>query len=279
MHYMKRLSRKNGDDAVSPVVGVMLMLVVTIIIAAVVSGFAGGLIGNTEKPPALAMDVRIANSGTAQTSGFTATVLSSSEAIPSKNLKLVTSWQTYINDNTTNPQLIAGKVSSGGNTSTGARNVYTYVGMQTKDFVAASAPFGMGAGIADASKGNTYGQNPTDPFGGNESVSRQWQWFGNYSIVSGTGLYALPAPYDDGTAIGGVAGHINQTPENGGYGIVTRYKYTSGLYKYPGQVDATSAILGCGWENLRPGDIVSVKVIHVPSGKAIFSKEVTVTEA
>lgn len=275
MHYLKRLSRKNGDDAVSPVVGVMLMLVVTIIIAAVVSGFAGGLIGNTEKPPALAMDVRIANSGTAQTSGFTATVLSSDGAIPTKNLKIVTSWQTMISDNTTNPKLIVGQVSSGGNTSTGAKNVYTYIGMQTNALTPASAPFGMGAGIADAAKGNTYGQNPTDPFG---QGTRQWQWFGNYSFVSGTGLYALPAPYDDGTAIGGVAGHVNQTSGQGGYGVQNLYKYSSGVYEYPGQVDATSAVLGCGWENLRPGDVVSVKVIHVPSGKAIFSKEVTVTE-
>jgi FlaG/FlaF family flagellin (archaellin) len=41
------------EHAVSPVVGVMLMLVVTIIIAAVVSGFAGGLMkGQTKTPQA-----------------------------------------------------------------------------------------------------------------------------------------------------------------------------------------------------------------------------------
>jgi FlaG/FlaF family flagellin (archaellin) len=39
------------DSAVSPVVGVMLMLVVVIIIAAVVSGFAGGMVGSETKPP------------------------------------------------------------------------------------------------------------------------------------------------------------------------------------------------------------------------------------
>jgi len=39
------------DSAVSPVVGVMLMLVVTIIIAAVVSAFAGGLGGSQVKTP------------------------------------------------------------------------------------------------------------------------------------------------------------------------------------------------------------------------------------
>ena len=40
-----------GNEAVSPVVGVMLMLVVTIIIAAVVSAFAGGLTESTSKAP------------------------------------------------------------------------------------------------------------------------------------------------------------------------------------------------------------------------------------
>ena len=44
------ITRNKNDDAVSPVIGVMLMLVVTIIIAAVVSGFAGGLAGETSKP-------------------------------------------------------------------------------------------------------------------------------------------------------------------------------------------------------------------------------------
>ncbi len=39
------------DNAVSPVVGVMLMLVVTIIIAAVVSAFAGGMASSQEKVP------------------------------------------------------------------------------------------------------------------------------------------------------------------------------------------------------------------------------------
>ena len=42
---------EKNEEAVSPVVGVMLMLVVTIIIAAVVSGFAGGLAGSQEVAP------------------------------------------------------------------------------------------------------------------------------------------------------------------------------------------------------------------------------------
>jgi FlaG/FlaF family flagellin (archaellin) len=42
---------KQRETAVSPVVGVMLMLVVTIIIAAVVSAFAGGMAGTERKTP------------------------------------------------------------------------------------------------------------------------------------------------------------------------------------------------------------------------------------
>ncbi|WP_292366318.1 MULTISPECIES: type IV pilin N-terminal domain-containing protein [unclassified Methanoculleus] len=42
--------KRQCDNAVSPVVGVMLMLVVTVIIAAVVSAFAGGLGSGSEKP-------------------------------------------------------------------------------------------------------------------------------------------------------------------------------------------------------------------------------------
>lgn len=54
------------DDAVSPVVGVMLMLVVTIIIAAVVSSFASGVGGSREKAPvtSLKFDIRAGETGT-----------------------------------------------------------------------------------------------------------------------------------------------------------------------------------------------------------------------
>ena len=51
---MRQQERK--DDAVSPVIGIMLMLVVTIIIAAVVTGFATDLSKDTEKTPTAFFD-------------------------------------------------------------------------------------------------------------------------------------------------------------------------------------------------------------------------------
>jgi len=45
------MKSKTQNDAVSPVVGVMMMLVVTIIIAAIVSAFAGGAVSGQKKAP------------------------------------------------------------------------------------------------------------------------------------------------------------------------------------------------------------------------------------
>lgn len=48
-----KMSHFDADNAISPVVGVMLMLVVTIIIAAVVSAFAGGMADSQDMTPQL----------------------------------------------------------------------------------------------------------------------------------------------------------------------------------------------------------------------------------
>ncbi len=55
--------RPDQDDAVSPVIGVMLMLVVTIIIAAFVASFAGTFGETAQKTPSAALDVKIVSNG------------------------------------------------------------------------------------------------------------------------------------------------------------------------------------------------------------------------
>ena len=56
-----KLQRK--EDAVSPVIGVMLMLVVTIIIAAVITGFATDLSADTDSTPIAFFEVDYVNIG------------------------------------------------------------------------------------------------------------------------------------------------------------------------------------------------------------------------
>lgn len=53
------MTRKKSEDAVSPVIGVMLMLVVVIIVAAVITVFATGTVGSTEPAPIAKLDVEI----------------------------------------------------------------------------------------------------------------------------------------------------------------------------------------------------------------------------
>lgn len=49
--------QKKSEDAVSPVIGVMLLLVVTIVIAAVVAVFASGVGADTEPAPVTVVDI------------------------------------------------------------------------------------------------------------------------------------------------------------------------------------------------------------------------------
>ena len=51
------MNQKKSEDAVSPVIGVMLLLVVTIVIAAAVAVFASGVGADAEPMPATAVDV------------------------------------------------------------------------------------------------------------------------------------------------------------------------------------------------------------------------------
>ncbi len=51
-----------NEDAVSPVIGVMLMIVVTVIIAAIVSGFAGGMGDNQDAAPTASIQCSIVKS-------------------------------------------------------------------------------------------------------------------------------------------------------------------------------------------------------------------------
>jgi FlaG/FlaF family flagellin (archaellin) len=253
MQYLKRMMEKNDEDGVSPVVGVMLMLIVTVLIAAVVSGFAGGLVGGHQKSPTLTMDVQIVNTGSYLDSGFSANVLGVSQPINTNQLKIVTSWTTTMKDNTsadlagTSMAKIAdGTFFIGGNTSLpNSQNVGEL-------WTGATVPFGVGKGIIQGTEDWNY------PDG----------YFGNYTLQAGVGLFAYPA-----------YGSPRGSDFNGGYNGVTPYFYASGSDFTAGStVDPTIAVLGGGWEQLRAGDTVHVKVIYTPTGATIFSKDVPVTE-
>jgi len=266
VQYLKEISGKKGDEAVSPVVGVMLMLVVVIIIAAVVSGFAGGMIGDAgQKAPTLSMDVKVINTGSWAGSGFFATVTSVSKPIPTADLKIVTSW-TAAN---------GGAPKSGGNTvlpgtdgslwlSKAVNTHYLFGGYDgDSGNMRWIAPWGGGPGVNGST---TIGYPDTNP----TTFGSQSQQFGYYKLVPGTTMIAKPYGQGSPQRLSGTLGSSGSA----GYGIASPYTYTTG----GPFLDATAAMFGYNWELLREGDKVNIKVIHVPTGKVIFNKDVPVTE-
>jgi len=78
--------------AVSPVVGVMLMLIVTVILAAVVNSFAGGLAGTQKKTPQASFDVKIRSK---ETTGYWPEFVMKhlgGDPVDTDSVKLVTKW-------------------------------------------------------------------------------------------------------------------------------------------------------------------------------------------
>ena len=193
------------EDAVSPVVGVMLMLVVTIIIAAVVSGFAGGLTGNTKVAPTASINVEFVQDdggmGPAYVEDKIVFEHLSGDSIPTKDIEIITYYTL------TNGTVIkhAQTPASDGN------DLYGY-GTYTR------VPF-----INDMSLGYS-GNNPAKDFG-------------NYTWKTGD---ILSSGSDVGTS------------------AILGFDITDSDYEFVS------------------GKVVDVKILHTPSGKFIYDKEVIV---
>ena len=86
---------KKSEDAVSPVIGIMLLVVVTVIIAAVITAFATGVVGSTEPVPVAVLDVEIF-SNQENMAGLSGPELFithiSGDAVDTNNIELRTSW-------------------------------------------------------------------------------------------------------------------------------------------------------------------------------------------
>ncbi len=159
---------KERESAVSPVVGVMLMLVVTIIIAATVSAFAGGLVGTTDKAPQAAFDVKI-NLGYTNTMAITHL---GGDPIDTSRTKLITSWT-----NRTNPSIVNYRETTALPISKTPQEYLTghYVNLS----------------LADANVNNTNGiyQEPYFVIPGDTPADANGEeaplWFGNFILHAG----------------------------------------------------------------------------------------------
>jgi hypothetical protein len=212
----------------------MLMLVVTIIIAAVVSGFAGGMGSATKETPKAAIDVKISTTGAGMYSNE-ANVdikLLSGDAIPTKDLAII----TYYTNSTSYTYRHEQTVLSEGTDLYGPSNYSSWYGEGYDDCRSyARVPFlnDMRFGYAGSSTNGT------------STMSENFYAdFGNFTWKSGD---IMCTNGNAGTA--DLLG-INDDEEPHGFSDVADFS---------------------------AGKVVDVKILHKPSGRYLFNKEVVVS--
>ncbi|WP_342772134.1 type IV pilin N-terminal domain-containing protein [Methanoculleus sp. UBA374] len=307
---------KRRDDAVSPVIGVMLMLVVTIIIAAVVSGFAGGLVTSQEPAPSASFDVSLTDDS------IDLTVRSISEEVSSKDIAIVLSKTGQMR-----------KLVPGTSTVPFGFNIVERP-VKGEDGTINGTGFHDNENVTIASNNSKISGNYA------ANASNSIQWFGNYTLKTGSRMSAsthafvdvlgvpLPAGFsklsytksefldltDDQwkevfgetvTAGGGdknntavlsiksgqkitdkslgefLAGKGFATEKNGVYEAAQQFwvEATDTKWKFGQTIVYNSDGDGNGGITVSPGDRVTVTIVHTPSGQSMFTKTVTVKEA
>lgn len=229
----------------SPVVGVMLMLVVTIIIAAVVSAFSGGLGSGTKVAPQAVIDVKISTTGGSGASmdGSEANIvfkLMSGDPIPTKDLAIITYYTNRSGTTIKHEQTVL----SSGTDLYGSMNYtkycedgYTsYCGIGNDVHAMGRVPF-----LNDMRYGYAGSFSAADT--GTASNQNFFSDFGNFTWTSGS---MMSTNGDAGTA--DLLG-INST--------ATPHTITD--------------------PDFGTGSVVEVKILHKPSNKYLFDKEVIVS--
>lgn len=160
MNIIKKAHNSKKDSAVSPVIGVMLMLVVTIVIAAFVATFAGGLFSTTEATPVASIDVKILyNSGHTGKDCVMYIENLGGDSIPTTDIRILTYYTS--------------KTGSAAGTIKGDRTA-----MNTKTVIVTNATGVAGQKIvAPVLLNAVYGDAATD----NTAIN-----FGNYNFAPGT---------------------------------------------------------------------------------------------
>jgi FlaG/FlaF family flagellin (archaellin) len=238
---MMKMEKGRTDPAVSPVVGVLLMLVVTIIIAAVVSGFAGGLAAGQSKPPVATLDVQVIALG---------------------NYGGMPPW----GDGYYTPGMII-KHLSGDPIATKNTKIVTFFRNQSDNKMYQGELYGE-VPVAGDDDWNAYGssqycaplfindQNRFTDGTISDTTDGKSNWFGNESAILRTGD-TLVSPH------GFVGNYNDNTGPDEPHVNVGLNKLTA--------LNCTDSNTG-----FSMGSQITVKVIDVPSGKAIFEKEVMI---
>lgn len=257
------MTLKKSDDAISPVIGVMLMLVITVVIAAVITMFATGMVTDTEPAPVAALDVKIYDYYQALPDvggpDFHITHLSG-DPIDTRDIELRFSW-THID------------------TSTGKSCTHysTYSADDFKENYATKDTSGewknQFGNYLDSNQGErkqplyvkTYVSDAMRKDYGSQNLD---YYFGDVILTPGMKLTASADM---------LTSSLSNTGSQFMDVLFDNCKTTS---KWDMAVDAEGYVVevntGGIMNHLEPGTAVDVMIIHLPSNKAIYDKAVIV---
>ncbi|NOQ48608.1 type IV pilin N-terminal domain-containing protein [Methanococcoides sp.] len=232
----RKMKLVNDSRAVSPVIGVMLMIVVTVVLAAAVSSSSQGILDGAEQAPSAVFSVEIVkdidgNMGSDITTSYISIRHVSGDSIDTSDISIITINPNARGDNgvmEVHPNVVNTHVHS---------EDYNYIG---------TAPFWNQGGFFDTQEHSFFGEFILEP--GRSMMADEWS---NYE----------KAIWDDNDGemwMYRTSGGFEVKPENDGH-------YITGMQA-----------MFADWDSVRSGDHVTVKIIHNPSQKVIFDSEVRV---
>ncbi|NPE28720.1 type IV pilin N-terminal domain-containing protein [Methanococcoides sp. SA1] len=235
---IKKFKLFNNSRAVSPVIGVMLMVVVTVVLAAAVSSSSQGILDGTEQTPSAAFSVEIVKDiedSTAKNS-LTKSYINirhiSGDSIPTKDISIITENPKARGDSDfreIHPNQINAKIHC-----------------ETGGDYNASVPFwNIGTTVRD----------------------RPELYFGNYTLEPGRGMLA-----DDWSNY-----NVNNGAEWGedSHGDWCYVNNGEEVNPETGLITGMQAMFS-DWDSVEKGDYLNVKIRHNPTQKVIFDSDVRV---
>jgi len=225
-----------NEKGVSPVIGVMLMLVVAILLAAAVSTYVGQMQMKRPAPTAV-FECKIVKNRTITMGGYTFKVTYmelkevSGDEIPTKDLEIIT-----YNPDAYGPHKTRVVLPNSMNT-----HYYTTWGTWHNG----SCPY-----LNNYAYGFWFNNPKT--------------WFGNYTIKPGV---TMTADWYIGTDY--------QAKWNGSIGDYNGFNVNRTIDPNAGNVTGFCACIADGW-NVTPGHYITVKVVYIPTHTVIWEKKVLV---
>lgn len=236
--------QKKSDDAVSPVLGVMLMVVVTVVIGAVIAGFATGMVADTEPTPNAVLKVEILSNSLALESGnqnyagpdFQITHISG-DAVDTDNIEIHLSW-----------------------THSGCSHSSTYSAEKFQKLWQSGMTTST-AGVAGTRYQPMYLKSMMDVERNNYHSHGMDHYFGDVTLTPGLKITAST------DFIGGVVGKYNNADSP-----YAMSPYMDVIFNNGETIDEGNGIM----DHLPVGTAVDVMIVHLPSDKAIYDKKVVV---